>query len=44
MAALPGVDARTIHNRVGRGWDEIALGRCWISGITYLGAGEGWMY
>lgn len=44
VTTLPGVEAHTIPDRVRRGWDQGGLDRCWISDITYLRTGEGWVY
>ena len=34
----------TIPDRVKRHWDQGALNKVWISDITYLPTGEGWVY
>ena len=44
VTTLPGVEAHTIPDRVRHGWDQGGLDRCWISDITYLRTGEGWVY
>ncbi|WP_297008924.1 IS3 family transposase [uncultured Corynebacterium sp.] len=44
MTTIAGVDAYKIPGRVKRGWDQGELNRVWISDITYLRTGEGWLY
>ncbi|OLT52776.1 transposase [Corynebacterium sp. CNJ-954] len=44
VTTLPGVEAHTIPDRAQRAWDRGGLDRCWISDITYLRTGEGWVY
>lgn len=44
VTTLPGVEAHTIPDRARRCWDAGGLDRCWISDITYLRTGEGWVY
>lgn len=44
MTTIPGVDTYKIPDRVTRGWDQGGLNRVWISDITYLRTGEGWLY
>lgn len=41
---IPGVTTHAIPDRVARRWDRGALNRVWISDITYLRTGEGWLY
>ncbi|MGO1736458.1 MAG: IS3 family transposase [Leucobacter sp.] len=44
VTTLPGVAAHRIPDRVGRVWDRGRLDAVWISDITYLDTGEGWLY
>ena len=44
VTTIPGVDTYKIPGRVKRGWDQGGLNRVWISDITYLRTGEGWLY
>ncbi|MDN5605591.1 MAG: IS3 family transposase [Kocuria sp.] len=44
VTTIPGVDTYKIPDRVKRGWDQGGLNRVWISDITYLRTGEGWLY
>ena len=44
VTPIPGVDTYKIPDRVKRGWDQGGLNRVWISDITYLRTGEGWLY
>jgi putative transposase len=43
VTTIPGVDTYKIPDRVKRGWDQGGLNRVWISDITYLRTGEGWL-
>lgn len=44
VTTIPGVSTHQIPDRVGRRWDTGELNRVWISDITYLRTGEGWLY
>ena len=44
VTTIPGVPAHRIPDRVNRRWDTGELNQVWISGITYLRTGEGWLY
>lgn len=44
VTTLPGVNTHAIPDRARRCWDKGGLDRCWISDITYLRTGEGWVY
>ena len=44
MTTIPGVDTYKIPDRVKRGWNQGGLNRVWISDITYLRTGEGWLH
>ena len=44
VTTIPGVAAHHIPDRVGRVWDQGRLDAVWISDITYLRTGEGWLY
>lgn len=44
VTTIPGVSAHQIRDRVNRCWDTGELNRVWISDITYLRTGEGWLY
>lgn len=43
VPAIGGVDTYKILDRVKTGWDQGGLNRVWISDITYLRTGEGWL-
>lgn len=44
VTTIAGVDTYKIPDKVKRGWDQGELNRVWISDITYLRTGEGWLY
>lgn len=44
VTTIPGVPSHRIPDRVHRRWDTGELNRVWISDITYLRTGEGWLY
>ena len=44
VTTIPGTPTHQIPDRVTRAWDTGALNRVWISDITYLATGEGWLY
>lgn len=44
VTTIPGVATHAIPDRVERQWDRGELNRVWISDITYLSTGEGWLY
>lgn len=44
VTTIPGVETYKIADRVKTGWDQGGLNRVWISDITYLRTGEGWLY
>ncbi|MGO3221611.1 MULTISPECIES: IS3 family transposase [Micrococcales] len=44
VTTIPGVAVHHIPDRVGRVWDQGRLDAVWISDITYLRTGEGWLY
>lgn len=44
VTTLPGVSTHHIPDRVERAWDRGRLDAVWISDITYLHTGEGWLY
>jgi transposase InsO family protein len=41
---IAGESAHRIPDRVERTWDQGGLNKVWISDITYLRTGEGWLY
>lgn len=43
VTTIGGVDTYKILDRVKTGWDQGGLNRVWISDITYLRTGEGWL-
>jgi transposase InsO family protein len=44
VTTITGGSAHRIPDRVERDWDQGALNTVWISDITYLRTGEGWLY
>jgi len=44
VTTIPGIPTHAIPDLVGRRWDQGALNQVWISDITYLRTGEGWLY
>ncbi|MCV0003467.1 IS3 family transposase [Mobiluncus mulieris] len=44
VTTIPGVATHSIPDRVQRVWDTGRLNTVWISDITYLRTGEGWLY
>ncbi|QXT61750.1 IS3 family transposase [Tessaracoccus palaemonis] len=44
VTTIPGVPTHHIPDRVSREWDTGELNRVWVSDITYLRTGEGWLY
>lgn len=44
VTTIPGVASYNIPDRVKRKWDQGELDLVWISDITYLRTGEGWLY
>ena len=44
VTTIPGVAPYKIPDRVERRRDQGGLNRVWISDITYLRTGEGWLY
>lgn len=44
VTTIAGDSAHRIPDRVQRTWDQGGLNRVWISDITYLRTGEGWLY
>ena len=44
VTTIAGVPTHRIPDLVNRGWDTGELNRVWISDITYLRTGEGWLY
>lgn len=44
VTTIPGVDAYKIPDLARRGWDNSWINAVWISDITYLRTGEGWLY
>ena len=44
VTTIPGTPTHRIPDRVKRQWDTGELNRVWISDITYLRTGEGWLY
>lgn len=44
VTTIPGVVTHSIPDRVQRVWDTGKLNAVWISDITYLRTGEGWLY
>ncbi len=44
VTTIPGTPTHRIPDRVKRQWDTGELNRVWISHITYLRTGEGWLY
>lgn len=44
VTTISATDPYTIPDLVTRGWDAGELNRVWISDITYLRTGEGWLY
>ena len=44
VTTIPGTPTHQVPDRVERRWDTGALDRVWISDITYLRTGEGWLY
>ncbi|MEY8567552.1 IS3 family transposase [Corynebacteriaceae bacterium 7-707] len=44
VTTIPGVTTYTIPDLVKRCWDWGGINRVWISDITYLRTGEGWLY
>lgn len=44
VTTISATDPYTIPDLVTRGWDQGGLNRVWISDITYLRTGEGWLY
>ncbi len=41
---IPGTPTHAIPDRANRKWDTGELNAVWISDITYLRTGEGWLY
>nr|WP_156874593.1 IS3 family transposase [Vaginimicrobium propionicum] len=44
VTTIPGIPTHAIFDRVKRVWDTGKLNTVWISDITYLRTGEGWLY
>lgn len=44
MTTIPGASIHRIPDRVEGQWDRGELNHVWISDITYLRTGEGWLY
>lgn len=44
VTTLPGTATHCIPDRVERRWDQGRLDAVWISDVTYLRTGEGWLY
>lgn len=44
VTTIPGADTHHIPDRVERTWDAGQMNRVWISDITYLRTGQGWLY
>lgn len=44
VTTIAGVAAHRIPDRVKRRWDTGELNRVWISDVTYLRTGQGWLY
>jgi len=44
VTTIPGVDARKIPDLAKRCWDKGRINAVWISDVTYLRTGEGWLY
>lgn len=44
VTTIPGAATHSIPDRVQRVWDTGRLNTVWISDITYLRTGEGWLY
>lgn len=44
VTTIAGESAHRIPDRVQRTWDQGGLNKVWISDITYLRTGEGWLY
>lgn len=44
VTTIPGASTHRIPDQVQRCWDQGELDKVWISDVTYLRTGEGWLY